>query len=122
MARAPFAALLLAACAHHGFSVDWSFKNIEEGYDHLSRIDVYVDGQKFSESQSAPQSRPGHLNLDLPEGKHEVKVIALAMWEGQWEEHVIANDYSIDCLWEGSVSGGKPLKLVFDLDNGTIVR
>jgi hypothetical protein len=42
----------------------------------------------------------------------------MAYYEGTWEEHTVANEYSLDALYEGEVSLKKKLTLdlVFDID------
>lgn len=116
--------LAVPALAGDGLFVKWKFDHIQDGYDHDNRIDVFVDGEKFMESDVAPQSKPGALTVPLPPGDHDVRIVSMALYEGTWEEHTIANDYSIDCEWNGRVRGDKKtkLKLVFDIDSGTIVR
>lgn len=105
--------------------VSWSFKNIQEGYDHEARMDVFVDGSKVAESPSALQSAGGKMKVSLPRGDHDVRLVAMALYEGTWEEHTIDNEYSIDCEWSGSVNGNKKktkVGLVFDIDEGTKVQ
>lgn len=111
-------------CGGHDLVVQWSFANIQDGYDHDNRMDVYVDGAKLAESEVAAQSAGGRLVVTVPPGEHEVRVVSMALYEGNWEEHTVANDYSIDCEWSDTVSGGEKekVRLVFDIDSGTLVR
>jgi hypothetical protein len=115
--------LWLVACAGapSGYRVAWSFANIEEGYDHDSRTEVWVDGVKAVESSVTPQSKPNEVTVDVPAGTHQLRVVNLALYEGQWEEHTVANNYSIDCTWEGTVGPKGQLVLLFDVDQGTVV-
>ena len=124
--RALFVSLLLpllTACAPK-LAVNWSFANVEEGYDHPNRMDVYVGDEKVGESSVTPETTPNSVVVKLPKGTTEARVVNMAQYEGVWEEHTIANNYSIDCVWEGPVNpkGRTNLKLVFDLDQGTIVE
>jgi hypothetical protein len=114
---------MMMACAGRSdlYQVAWSYANIEKGYDHDHRVDVYVDGVKVAESPREPQSAPGKLQVPVPPGAHEVRVVDLAYYEGQWEEHSIANEYSIDASWTGNARPGGRLELKFDLDQGTVV-
>jgi hypothetical protein len=119
--------LLLAAApgfAGDGLFVKWKFTNIEDGYDHDNRMVVYVDGQSAGMSAVSKESKPGKMKVSIPAGSHEVRVIAEALYEGNWEEHTVANDYSVDCEWTGTVSGGRKTKLslLFDIGAGTTVR
>jgi hypothetical protein len=55
---------------------------------------------------------------------HFLAIVNMAEYEGQWEEHTMGNDYSIDCLWEGEHAFSKKKEkmfLLFDIDNGTTV-
>lgn len=115
-------AALAAGCGPKGLVVQWSYQNVVDGYDHPSRLDVYVDGEKVAESKVQPESVPGTLPVPLAPGAHQVRVVAMALYEGRWEEHLVENDYGIDCLWEGTVEGKERLKLVFDIDQGTVAR
>lgn len=103
------------------YQVAWSFANIEEGYDHQHRVDVFVDGQKVAESRVAAESVPGELVFPVPPGFHEVRVVDMTLYEGNWEAHTVENNYSIDCEWKGKVEPGGSLVLRFDIDQGTVV-
>ncbi|MEQ1507364.1 MAG: hypothetical protein ABMB14_34365 [Myxococcota bacterium] len=123
--RGWLAVILVSGCGGHpgGLVVTWSFAGIEEGYDHPNRVDVYVDGQPLAQSTVTPQSERNAVSVVVPDGAHTVRVVNSALYDGVWEEHTVANDYSIDCVWEGTVSPrDKKLDLVFDLDQGTRVR
>lgn len=116
-------AIMAMGCAHgSAYRVDWAYRGIEEGYDHPTRIEVYVDGAKAAESEPQPQSKPGSLSVELTPGAHDVRIVAFAEYNGTWEEHTISNDYSIDCTWQGTVKPGQKTELTFDLDAGTSAR
>lgn len=93
-------------------------------FDHPTRVDVYIDGEKVAESDVLPESEPGRLRVLVPPGSHDVRVVAMANFEGQWEEHTIANAYALDATWNGQITGEKRQKLVlvFDIEKGTQVR
>lgn len=114
---------LLTACAPK-LVVNWSFANVEDGYDHNNRVDVYVGEALMGTSSVKPETTPNSVTVKLPKGTTEARVVNMAQYEGKWEEHTIANQYSIDCVWEGPIkpSGRTELNLVFDLDQGTIVQ
>jgi hypothetical protein len=119
--------LLFLLLAVAGFSqsskltVYYQFQNIEDGYDHNCKNQIFIDGKMVGESAEAPQSKSGSITVSVPKGMRDVRVVNLAYYEGQWEEHTIENNYSIDCLYEMTRSFNKPEKLylVFDLDEGT---
>lgn len=63
--------------------------------------------------------------FNLPQGNHAIKIIQEAKYEGVWEDHLIVNNYSSDFLYEGNFSIIKKkykLQIVFDIDNGTLVK
>jgi hypothetical protein len=100
--------------------IDYKFLNIEEGYDHLNKIVVSVDGEEVGASKEQVQSKPGKFTVKIPKGKHEITVMFMAYYEGVWEEHTIENDYSYDCFVEISEDFKRSTKLsiVVDLDSG----
>jgi hypothetical protein len=99
--------------------VGWRFTNVEPGYAHENRIDVYVDGNKVLQSTVKPENKPNKLKLELKPGPHQVRFVNLALYEGTWEEHTIENDYSVDCLWQVDVPDAHPksIRLVCDIDS-----
>ena len=113
--------LLLAACGPKKTVVSWSFKGIEEGYDHDNRTVVYVDGTMLGKSSIKPESQPNSMKVAMPPGNHAYRIVNLAFYRGEWEEHLIDNEYSVDCEWESSYEEVPPsvVELTFDLDSGT---
>jgi hypothetical protein len=105
-------------------TVQYSFANTAKGFDHLTRVVVYVDHQKLTTSKSQKQSMPGKVTFDLPEGEHHILIVAEAFYEGRWEERTVENNYSIDCLYSNTlqIKKNRKIVLVFDLDQGTIVK
>lgn len=104
-------------------AVKFAFRGIEEGYDHVCKTQVWVDGEMVGESAEVKESQGASFNVKVPTGNHEVRIINLAYYEGAWEEHTIANNYSIDCLWEGSHNFKEKNKvfLLHDIDSVTYV-
>jgi hypothetical protein len=95
-----------------------SYKGIIEGYDHVNRTDVYVDGILKGSTLEQVQSKPGSCTISVPKGTHDIRIVNMAYYEGTWEEHTIANEYSLDALYEGKVTLKKKLsiELVFDIE------
>jgi hypothetical protein len=104
--------------------INYSFENIEEGYDHLSKLMVYIDGELIAESKPVLESKPSSLTCKVLPGKHKIRIVSMAQYEGNWEEHTIENEYSIDCLLEKTIVIQNDMKitLVFDLNSGTIEK
>jgi len=101
--------------------VSWIFCNIVEGYDHDTKCVIYIDGKQVAESSVKKESQLNAVSITVSPGNHDVKVLNYALYEGKWEEHSIANEYSIDCSYNNNVKIGSKslLSLVFDIDSGT---
>ncbi len=115
----------LSAKKSSALKIDLKFENIEEGYDHLCKTNVYVDGELLATSSEELQSKPNSVKVSIPKGEHNIRVVNLALYEGNWEEHTKDNNYSIDCLHEFRYNFKKKnynLKLVFDLNSDTKVK
>lgn len=115
----------LSAKKSSALKIDFKFENIEEGYDHLCKTNVYVDGELLATSSEELQSKPNSVTVSIPKGEHNIRVVNLALYEGNWEEHTKDNNYSIDCLHEFRYNFKKKnynLKLVFDLNSDTKVK
>jgi hypothetical protein len=98
-------------------TVKTSYTGIVEGYDHINKTLVYVDGVIAGETSELLQSKPNWCTVTVSRGKHELRVVNMAYYEGTWEEHTVANEYSLDALYEGEVNLKKKLTLdlVFDI-------
>lgn len=117
--------ILFAAPPKNGkVTVKWSFKGIVEGYDHQNKIAVFVDGEKVGESSQQLESKPNSYSVSVPVGKHSIKIMDYAYYEGKWEEHTIENTYSIDCSYESDIKVKKKtsITLLFDIDSGTTAK
>ena len=102
--------------------VDYSFKNLVEGYDHQTVTKIFVDDELVAESTQKPESKPNTVSCQIPRGEHTVRIVNYALYEGNWEEHTIENEYSIDAVYEFDQKFKKAkykLTLVFDIDSGT---
>jgi hypothetical protein len=98
------------------------FEGIEEGYDHMCKTQVWINGELAGESAEVKESKGGSFTVNVPYGEHRMRIVNLAQFEGQWEEHTVEKNYSIDCLWEGVHKfdqKSSKLFLLFDLDGGT---
>ncbi len=104
-------------------TVTTSFKGIIEGYDHINKTQIYIDGNLAGESAQGPESVPLSFSVKVPQGVHQVRVINLALYDGNWEEHTKDLSYSLDALYEGQVKLKKKLSinLVFDIEKETTV-
>lgn len=98
-------------------TVNTKYTGILDGYDHICKTMVYVDGMLAGETSEQIQSKPNSCDITASKGKHSIRIINMANYEGNWEEHTIANEYSIDALYEGEVKLKKELtiNLIFDI-------
>ena len=118
------AALFFGSALAASLDVTYIFTGIEGGYDHTHRLEVFADGVSVGVSPEGAQSKKGHVHVEVPNGPFVVRIVDSAFYDGKWEEHTIANDYSLDCIVEKELSPRKKHKLsiVFDIDNGVTVK
>jgi hypothetical protein len=105
-------------------AVTFKFAGIEEGYDHICKTQVWVDDELIGESGEVNESKGASFTVNVPVGEHSLRLINLAYYEGEWEEHTIENNYSIDCLWEGTHALSKKSQkvfMLFDINDTTTV-
>jgi hypothetical protein len=121
-----FALLLICGIAFAqstSLQVTYKFIHIVDGYDHDSKTVVYIDGKPVGESPSVKESVGATFTVKVPYGTHDLKVMNFAYYEGEWEEHTVENEYSIDCNFEesGREFGKKAQKLylIHDIDDKT---
>jgi hypothetical protein len=102
----------------------FSTKNIQKGYDHNSKLVIWENDKIIGESTVKPESKANTVTVKLPKGDHAIRAVLNSQYEGTWEEHLIANNYSIDCLYDRNVTVKKKtlVTLVFDIDKGTIIK
>lgn len=82
-----------------------------------------MDENLLGESREVKESAGGSFSVSVPYGDQTLHIINLANYEGEWEDHTIDNNYSIDCAWDGTHTFGKKankLFLLFDLDAGMV--
>jgi hypothetical protein len=104
---------------------NYKFSNIVEGYDHNSRLKVYLDGALIGTSGNHLESKPNSFTVQFESGYHQLRAVVETEYEGVWEEHTIANTYSIDCLYDNAMTFAKPktiIKIDFDIDLGAIIN
>lgn len=99
-----FQCVLFSAFAQNSIQIVWDFKNIEPGFDHQNKIVVFIDNQPVAESETFLESERGSLNFKIKPSKYyKIRVVNYAWTDGEWEEHMISNKYSIDCIYEKNV-------------------
>lgn len=104
-------------------TIDWVFTGIVENYDHNSRMEIYVDGIKAATSSTTKQSVKNKITVSVPKGNHTLRVVNFAEYQGNWEAHSRANDYSLDAVYETTeeFSKKKKISLLLDIDQEVVV-
>lgn len=102
--------------------ITWIYENVQQGYDHDNKMIVFVDGKKVGESGVYLESKKGKYVINVPKGSHKISIENYAFYEGEWELHVIENNYSVDAYFSDQVEIKKKLHkidLVFDIAKET---
>jgi hypothetical protein len=96
----------------------YQYLNIEEGYDHLTKTQIWIDGTMILESPEHYESQKTTVQFEIPGGSHEISIVNLAYYEGTWEEHTVENNYSIDAVVKRVIKFKKKVRIdiIFDLD------
>lgn len=89
-----------------------------------TRLKVYVDDVVKGISLEKKEAEANHVTVEIPAGKHKIRAVIESEYEHQWEEHTIANEYSIDCIYlhEDEYKKHVRVDLIFDLIKGTIIK
>lgn len=97
---------------------------VSDKYSYVSKLVVYVDGVRTAESSPRIQTEPNSCTVTLSKGKHQVRAILEALYEGEWEERTLKNEYSLDLEWVETTNFKKnrKVKITFDLDSGVKIK
>jgi hypothetical protein len=100
-------------------TVEYKFTNIIEGYDHKTKSEFFIDGEKISESPEHLQSKNSKNKFTVSAGKHTFKMVNYTFFEGKWEVRSIDNGYSIEGTIESEINFTKKNKItvVYDINN-----
>lgn len=102
-------------------TVKWHFANVIEGYDHDSKMLVYIDGKLIGESKVFKETAHASYDVEVPSGTHDVKIENYSFYEGKWDIHTKANRYSVDAFYNGKITFSKntTIDMNFDVDKET---
>jgi hypothetical protein len=97
--------------------VNTSYAGVLDGYDHINKTMVYLDGILAGETSEEVQSKPNSCSITAERGNHTIRIVNMANYEGNWEEHTITNEYSLDAVYEGEIKLKKEviIDLTFDI-------
>jgi hypothetical protein len=109
---------------HFPMNISWRFINVEKGYDHPSRMLVFVDDVEVGTSPQTVESSGGTFGVKIPKGQHRIRIVNQSFVKGAWQNHTIVNNYSVEAVYEKFVAVKKALKvtLVIDLNNERTVN
>ena len=95
------------------------FKNISEGYDHLSKEKIFVNGILVFTSEEHAESEILTAKIKLPRGTQNIRIENWTLYNGTWELTEMNNGYSIDGFYESELTLGKKneLYIIYDLDD-----
>ena len=104
----------------------YKFINVNDGFDHISRMKVYLDGNLIGTSNPDGTSSDASLihkettenifAVEVPKGFHKLRAIVEAYYQGTWEEHLKENSYALDCLYEKSMDFNKAMNVELEFD------
>jgi hypothetical protein len=79
-------------------TVEVKFINVVEGYDHENRSRIWIDDDLDGAvwTTTGLESKTQTATIQVPKGKHRIHLMNYAQYEGTWEEHTVANNYSLD--------------------------
>lgn len=102
----------------------YSFIHEGEGKDINTRLKIYVDDVVKGVSLAKKEADANAVTIEIPNGFHRIRAVIESEFEGVWEEHIVANEYSIDCVYLSEMDFVKNVRveLLFDLEKGTIVK
>ncbi len=100
-------------------TVSIEYKGLVEGYIHNTKDQIFINDVLVTETPSRNQELPYNGKLTVQAGDVTFKVVNWTLYEGNWEETLIENQYSIDATKEMKLKLGKKntLKIVYDLDD-----
>ena len=101
---------------HYPMKIDWNFIHVEEGYDHLSRMLVFVDNQEYGISPQSLESKGGTFTLKIPKGSHRIRIVNQSFVNGMWQDHTIINNYSVEAVYEKAMEIKKSVRVTLIID------
>lgn len=109
---------------HVPMEINWRFIHVETGYNHTSRIQVFVDDMEYGTSAQSLESEGGLFILKIPKGAHRVRIVNQSFLNGVWQDHTIVNNFSVEAVYEKSLEIKKTVRvtLVIDLNNEETVN
>jgi len=105
-------------------TINYSVIGTSAGYDHITKMRVYIDGREAGESTPKKQTIDNYVTVNVSKGNHKIKAVLLAKNDNIWEERTKENDYSLDCIFEKNITfnSNKTVNLIFDLNQFIVIE
>lgn len=109
---------------HYPIEINWKFIHVEQGYDHPSRMLVFVDDIEYGISPQSVESTGGIFTVKIPRGEHRIRIVNQSFLNGVWQDHTILNNYSVEAVYERPLEIKKRIRvtLVIDLNDEQTVN
>ncbi len=103
-------------------TINYSSVGTNKGYDHISKMIVFVDGINKGQSTEQKQSIPNSVTVKIPSGSHTIEAKFYAKQGNVWEERTEKNNYSFNCIYTKTIYFDKntTIALTFDFINNRI--
>ncbi|MEZ5038200.1 MAG: hypothetical protein R2760_12035 [Chitinophagales bacterium] len=103
-------------------TINYSTVGTKSGFDHISKLIVFVDGINKGESNEQKQTIPNSVTIKIPYGSHSIKAVFYAKQGNYWEERTLKNNYSFDCIYNKTLNFNKntTIDLTFDFNNNEV--
>ncbi len=113
-----------SAAAQAKLEISFQALNTIEGYDHLSRMQVFVDGKEVATSPEKKQSEKNAVTIKVKPGEHDIMCVLWAKYKDEgWMERTLENDFSFDWIFEKNMKlkkGKNKLNIVFDIKDNSV--
>lgn len=100
-------------------TVSIEYKGLVEGYIHDTKDQIFINDVLVKETAPRNQELTYNATMKVQAGDVNFKIVNWTLYEGNWEETLVQNEYSIDATKELKLKLGKKNKLsvVYDLDD-----
>lgn len=95
------------------------FTGIEEGYDHTTRDQIFIDDVLVKTTEEHLESEAHTFTLKMEIGQHAIRVVNWTKYQGKWEETTVENQYNFNGFFskEFSINKKNTLDILYDIDD-----
>lgn len=125
-----FLALLILTTANVSFAqakltITFNAINFQEGYDNISRMQLFIDEEEVAISPEKKQSEINSISVNVKPGLHRIRGVIWANYRDEgWMERTLENGYSFDWVLDirkKLKKGKKTIKVIFDVDETEVI-